>query len=86
MSIFSNWGKGKTTDTDPQDTADKVEQAKQEIEDERQAYLDSLKVDITEQSKVENTSEGANDTPDAPDEPERTVDNELKHEDDDRVR
>lgn len=86
MSIFSNWGKGKNTDTDPQETADRAEQAKQEIKAGRQAFLDRIKVDTTDQPKVENTSGNADDKPDAPDDPERNVDDEIEHGDDDGVR
>ena len=86
MSIFSNWGKGKNTDIDPQETADRAEQAKQEIEAERQAFRDSLKVETTDQPKVESTSGGEDNKPDAPDDPERNVDGEIDHGDDDGVR
>ena len=86
MSIFSNWGKGKNTDTDPQETADRAEQAKQEIEAERQAFRDSLKVETTDQPKVESTSDSADNKPEAPDDPERNVDDEIEYGDDGGVR
>lgn len=81
MGIFSNWGKGKNSDTDPQETADRAEQAKQEIEAERQAFRDRLKVETTDKPKVESTTDGADNKPEAPEEPQQ----EIKHDEDEHV-
>lgn len=86
MSIFSNWGKNKSSDTDPQETADSAEQAKKDIEAERQAFRESLRVDTTDSPKVENISGTTDSKPEAPDDPERTVDDEIEHDDDDCIR
>lgn len=82
MGIFSNWGKNKSSDTDPQETADSAEQAKKEIEAERQAFRESLRVDTTDKPKIENPSGTTEGKPEAPDDPERTVDDEIEHDDD----
>jgi hypothetical protein len=82
MGIFSNWGKNKSSDTDPQETADSAEQAKKEIEAERQAFRESLRVDTTDKPKIENSSGTTEGKPEAPDDPERTVDDEIEHDDD----
>lgn len=83
MGIFSNWGKNKTTDTDPQETAEAAEKAKAEINAERQAFLDRIRVDVPTRPVVDNSSGNPDSKPDAPDDPERNVDDELPRGDDD---
>lgn len=87
MGIFSNWGKNKSTDPDPQETAERAEKAKEQLNAERQAFLDRLRADVPEHSNVEKTTSNTDSKPDAPDEPERNVDDELRRDgDDDNIR
>ena len=87
MSIFSNWGKGKNTDTDPQETSDRAEQAKQEIK-EKPTFRESIIVESTSgpenvaKPKVDNPPNNGSDSPDTRKEGNE-IGNGIPKEDDD---
>lgn len=91
MSIFSNWGKNKGNDSDPEATKRQADEALEKIKQEKEAFLASLRVEEKDLQKPESKPDNLNSADDDEDRDERERERpengkEKEDDDDERIR
>ena len=84
MSIFSNWGKKSGDDSDPEATKRQADEALEKMKREKEAFLESLRVEEKDLQKPESKPDNADSAADDEDRDERERERpEGKNKDDD---
>jgi len=80
MSIFSNWGKNKSSDADEEKTQEEIDAISEKYDKQRKDFEESLKVDVkNERDQAENRMKA--DNPDDDDDEVGPLERSREHED-----